>query len=160
RVDRALEKLRKFLTRRGVTLSAAALATVLNGEAVVTAPVGLAASVTGAALAGAAGGTGTTLTLLKLMAMTKLKAGVVSAVVVAALATLTVVQHRTLTKLRDENAALRERTKQLDQLRAENQQWMKLKVDADELQRLRAEHAELMRLRGQVGLLGRQAQQA
>lgn len=76
RVQRALEKMRKFFSRHGVVLSATALAGVLCGNAVQAAPVGLAASVTVAA----AKGTGVTLstltlikTTLKVMAYTKLK---------------------------------------------------------------------------------------
>src|SRR4051812_24512782 len=45
RVERALDKLRTLLERRGVTSTSAALATVLANQAVLAAPVGLAASV-------------------------------------------------------------------------------------------------------------------
>jgi len=54
RVDRALDKLRGLLAKRGITSTAAALASVLANQAGVAAPVGLAATVTGTALAGAA----------------------------------------------------------------------------------------------------------
>ena len=54
RVDRALDKLRGLLVRRGITSTTAALAVVLANQAGVAAPAGLAATVTGAALAGAA----------------------------------------------------------------------------------------------------------
>src|SRR5882724_10788163 len=67
RIDRALEKLQKFLIGRGVTLSAGALAAVLAGEWVTAAPAGLAVGVASAALASASAGTGITVTLLKLM---------------------------------------------------------------------------------------------
>src|SRR6266542_1085545 len=70
RVGRAVEKLRNFLSRRGVTLTATTLATTLATEAVVAAPTGLAVSVTATSLAGAAVGTGIRATLLKLMATT------------------------------------------------------------------------------------------
>jgi RNA polymerase sigma factor (sigma-70 family) len=53
RVDRALNKLRELLAKRGITSTSAALAVVLAEQAGVAAPAGLAASVTGAALAGA-----------------------------------------------------------------------------------------------------------
>src|SRR4051812_6572858 len=53
RVERALDKLRALLERRGVTSTSAALATVLANQAVVAAPAGLIATVTGAAIAGA-----------------------------------------------------------------------------------------------------------
>jgi RNA polymerase sigma factor (sigma-70 family) len=54
RVERALEKLRTLLARRGVTSTGAALGVMLTSEAARAAPAGLAASVTGPALAGAA----------------------------------------------------------------------------------------------------------
>src|SRR5207249_3917572 len=52
RVNRALEKLRSLLQRRGVALSAATLAAALGSEALSAAPVGLAASVATTVLAG------------------------------------------------------------------------------------------------------------
>src|SRR5439155_25755129 len=60
RVKRALGKLRSILTRRGVTVSAATLATMLTASAAQSAPAGLSisvgsASLTGAAAAGSAG---------------------------------------------------------------------------------------------------------
>lgn len=54
-VDRALEKMRSLLERRGVTSTTAALGVALANQASVAAPAGLAASVSGAALAGATG---------------------------------------------------------------------------------------------------------
>ncbi len=50
RVDRALEKLRALLARRGVTSTAAALGAALASEALVAAPAGLATVIAGAAL--------------------------------------------------------------------------------------------------------------
>ena len=112
RVTRALEKLRGMLARRGATASVAGLATVMGVHAVTAAPAGLAASVSITALASAATSGGVTLTLLKLMAMTKLQV-VVSAVVVAGLGTTLVVEHQTLTKLREQNEALQQQVEQL-----------------------------------------------
>src|SRR2546430_1804210 len=83
RVSRAVERLRRALMRRGIVVSAAALAATLGSDAMVSAPAGLAASAASSALATAAVGSGTTVTLIKLMTMTKLKAGIVSAVAAA-----------------------------------------------------------------------------
>src|SRR6266849_379277 len=74
RVSRAVEKLRVILSRRSVALTTAALTSGLATETVTAAPAGLAVGVTAASLAAAAE-TGTALTVLKLMAATKLKAG-------------------------------------------------------------------------------------
>jgi TonB family protein len=75
RVDRAVDKLRVLLARRGVTSTAAALSLVLGTQATIAAPTGLAATVTGAALAG--GGTVATLTF---MSLTKLQLGIASVI--------------------------------------------------------------------------------
>jgi RNA polymerase sigma factor (sigma-70 family) len=117
RVSRALEKLRSLLTHRGITLSAAALGTVLTAEAVTAAPVGLAATISNVALAGAAAGTGTTLAFLKMMTMTKLQAGMIGAIIVASVLTPLVIQQQTGVKLRVENESLRQ---QIAQLKADN----------------------------------------
>jgi RNA polymerase sigma factor (sigma-70 family) len=70
RVERALDKLRAALAKRGVTSTVAALAGILAQRAVAAAPAGLSSLVSHAAYgAGAAGGIG----LLKLLASTKAK---------------------------------------------------------------------------------------
>ena len=94
RVNRALEKLRRFFTRRGVAISAVAIAGAISTHSVQGAPVGLAAEVTVAAIKGATVTT-STLTLiettLKFMAWTKLKTAVVlGAIALAAAGTATV----------------------------------------------------------------------
>lgn len=106
RVNRALEKLHSLLKHRGVTLSVAALGTVLTAEAITAAPAGLALSVSSVALAGAAA-TGTTLTLLKFMATTNLKLGIGALVIVGA-TTAFVIQHQAQIKLSKENQSLRQ----------------------------------------------------
>ncbi len=84
RVSRAVEKLRKFFIRRGITLSAAVIGGVISANSVQAAPVALAKSVTAAALAQGAAASGSTLTLikgvLKLMAWSQAKTAVVVAV--------------------------------------------------------------------------------
>jgi len=50
RVERALDKLRVLLARRGVTSTAAALTSALANQAMVAAPAGLAATITGVAV--------------------------------------------------------------------------------------------------------------
>jgi RNA polymerase sigma factor (sigma-70 family) len=60
RVDRALDKLRQMLGRRGITSTTAALAAALGTQAVVAAPAGLAATISGAAFAGGVATAGAT----------------------------------------------------------------------------------------------------
>ena len=118
RVERALEKLRDILTKRGVT-TAATLASVISANAVQLAPAGLAATLASASLAGA--GTGTTFILLKLMTATKLKLGL-GALVIAGAATALVVQHQAQIKLRAENESLQQ---QMARLQTENERLSK-----------------------------------
>ena len=79
RVLRALEKLRAMLRRRGVQCSVAALAAALAYQGVTAAPAGLAATISGAALTASAGGGA--FALMKTIVMTKLKLGVIGALV-------------------------------------------------------------------------------
>ncbi len=75
RVDRALDRLRAMLARRGITSTATALAIVLENQAVVAAPANWASTVTAAALTGATttgGGTVTALKVLNFMSTTKI----------------------------------------------------------------------------------------
>lgn len=84
RTERALEKLRSHLGKRGVTSTAAALGLVLANQAFAAAPAGLAAAVTATALSAAPATGG----LLSLLLMSKLTAPVLSAVVAAGITAL------------------------------------------------------------------------
>lgn len=95
RVERALEKLRGLLARRGVTLSVSALALVVGSASATAAPAGLATAISTAALTSAPAGAGFTLTTLKFIAMTKLKIALITAAVaILAVGTTTVVLNR------------------------------------------------------------------
>lgn len=119
RVERALEKLRAALTRRGVTSTTAALGLALANQAGATAPAGLAASLSSAALAGAGGGGGGA--LLIFFTMSKIKTGIVAVVALAGLATV-VVEARANRELRAELGALRNGGGDIDGLQRENRQ--------------------------------------
>jgi len=93
RVNRALEKLRMFFSKRGLTCSSAAIAAAISAHSVQAAPIGLASSVTGLAVKGTSVASTLTLveTTLKLMAWTKLKTAiVVGAIAILAAGTATV----------------------------------------------------------------------
>jgi RNA polymerase sigma factor (sigma-70 family) len=124
RVDRAVDKLRVLLARRGATSTVGALALALANQAVAAAPAGLAATVTGTAVAG----TGTVATLT-FMSLTKLQLTLASAALVAGTGFFAV-------QARD-NAALRT-------------ELAGLPSDAGEIARLRGENADLARTRRQV----------
>lgn len=155
RVDRALDRLRGALARRGVTSTAAGLAVLLGAHAVVTAPGALAATVVSVSLAGVAtaGAGGLGAQLIQLMTAAKLKL-IAAAIVAAAVGTPLVMQHRANEALRAENTALREQTAQLEKLRAENRR-LAGQIEAA-VSRPQAEHQELLRLRGEVGVLRQQ----
>ena len=157
RVSRAVDKLRTFLNRRGVTLTATALAT----EAVVAAPAGLAVSVTATSLAGtAAAGTGISATLMKLMAMTKVKAGVAGALVIASVVMPLMVQHQAQARLRNQDEALRQQRDQLAKLRETNPKLSNQFAQPKSSQLLPNDQlSELLKLRGEVGLLRNRAQE-
>ena len=162
RVDRALEKLRGRLARRGITSTGSCLAAALAVGVLTPAPEALAATVVAGALAsGAAAGT-TLLTLTKIMSMTSVKIGLVGALVIAGVAAPMYQQTR-LRRTQVENAELRaqesERHAQeaeLADLRAELGRLRQVQSDPAELERLRQWQAqaqpELLRLRGMAGV--------
>ena len=105
RVQRALEKLRELLARRGVTTTAAALAVTLPIHAVSAAPPALAASISSAAI-GTAAIEATTLTTATAI-MTKSHAATAAAIAIAL--PIIVLQYSDNQRLRAEAAGLRDR---------------------------------------------------
>ena len=149
RVERALEKLRDILTKRGIA-TAAALASVISANAIQIAPANLAATLTTASIATA--GTGT-FTLLKIMTATKLKLAF-SALVVAGAVMAFVIQHQTQNKLRADNESLRQ---QITQLQTENESLSNQLAMAGNSKSLSDEQFnELLKLRGEVTRLRQQ----
>ena len=86
RVNRALERLRKFFTKRGVVSTTAIIAGAISAHSIQAAPMLLTNSVTAVAIAKGAAASASTLTLinaaLKLMAWTKAKTAIVAGAVV------------------------------------------------------------------------------
>jgi len=167
RVSRALEKLRGVLSKRGATLTATALASALTAKAVVAAPAGLAISVTATAMAGSATlATGLSLTTIKTLAMTKLQISIAGVILIAGLATPLLLQHQSLSRMREENSRLREetvslqqQTSQIAQLAVENQRLSNLLARAGSSQPPKPEQlGELLRLRGEATRLRANAQ--
>ena len=94
RVSRAIEKMRRFFQKRGLTLSATIIAGALSANSVQAAPMGLAASVTVAAVKGTSV-TALTITLvkstLKYMTWMKIKtAALISGIAIATVGTATI----------------------------------------------------------------------
>jgi hypothetical protein len=118
------------------------LAMALASQPATAMPVGLAASVTGAALAGAAMPGG-------FMSMTTLQVGLISAVAAAGVAGW-VTQARTNDALRAEIAALQRSEQQAAELQAQNQA---LAREAAENEVLRVDPKDLARLRAEVRVM-------
>jgi RNA polymerase sigma factor (sigma-70 family) len=153
RVERALEKLRGILTKRGIE-TATALASVISANAIQIAPANLAATLTSASIA--VTGTGT-FTLLKIMTATKLKLAF-SALVVAGATMAIVIQHQVQEQLRFNNAALVE---QLAQLQTSNESLSsQLAAVGDAKSSPDNKPIELLKLRGEIGVLQRLADEA
>ncbi|HTB84478.1 MAG TPA: sigma-70 family RNA polymerase sigma factor [Candidatus Sulfotelmatobacter sp.] len=164
RTARALERLRKFFTRRGVELSAAAIAGAVSANSVQAAPAGLAAVITSAALSG------TTITSTALVAATKAIAMTTlqKIIVTAALAVSVGVgiyqakeaarDRAELRTLQEQQAPLVEQIRQLqnDLAMATN----RLAGAALDLAKNNGNDRELLKLRGEVGVLQRQTEEA
>lgn len=158
RVERALDKLRALLERRGVKSTGAALAAVLAEQAVVAAPAGLAVTVTGAALASggvAAGAAAAGGTFAAFMSMTKLQVGITGALAVAG-ATGFALQNQENTALRGEVAALRHEAASLAVVRDDHLQLARATAEVADLRR---DDAELKRLTDETRALQGRLQQ-
>ncbi len=148
RVSRAVEKLREFFSKQKVTIGAGGLVVLISANAVQSAPVGLALTIANASLAAA----GTTLTVMKMATMTKLKLAF-GTIVVAGAVTAFFVQQQNQTKLHGENESLQQ---QIAQLQAENAGLSNRIATIGEANQLPAEQFdELLKLRGEVGVLRR-----
>jgi RNA polymerase sigma factor (sigma-70 family) len=123
RVSRAIERLREFFTRRGVTVGASGLVVVLSANAVQAAPAGLMATIsTAVVLAGTTITTTATATAIKIIAMTALQKSLVTATV-AVLAGVGIYEVRQAVQLREQNQTLQQQqaslAEQLQQLQRE-----------------------------------------
>ena len=160
RVSRAVERLREFFAKRGVTVGASGLAVVISANAVQAAPVGLALTIsTAAALTGTTLATTATVTATKAIAMTALQKTIVTATI-AVLAGAGIYEAHQASQLREQVQTLQQQQASLTE---QDQQFRKERDDAlRELATLRENNArfsastnmtELLRLRGEVGLL-------
>ncbi len=106
RVNRALEKMRGHLARRGVTTTATLLASAITAHAAVPLSTGMAAQVAGTSLAGAGTGAFSASVVKTFFYMTtKTKIALAAAVFIAAATVSTLTQQREISRLRTELAA-------------------------------------------------------
>jgi RNA polymerase sigma factor (sigma-70 family) len=153
RLGRAVERLREFFAKRGVTVGTSGLVVVISANAVQAAPVGVNA-VIAAAVVGIAAATAATATVFT---MNWLNAKAVALMVAAAIIVGTGVYFSFQQKLAQADADLRKSITRQDQLTAaRNEALAAMQVRDQELGRLRGDivqlHAENVRLLAQVPL--------
>ena len=153
RVSRAVERLREFFAKRGVTVGASGLV-VISANAVQAAPVGLAVTIsTAAALAGTAFHTSIAVSTTKAIAMTALQKTLVTSVIAATITTA-IYQTRQAAIWRDRSQALHEQTgAQIQQLTGERDAAMRQLAALGAETNRAGNTAELLRLRGEMARL-------
>jgi len=158
RVSRALERLRAFFSKRGVTVGASGLAVVISAHAVQAAPVGLnSAMIAAASLAGAAGSTATAIIAANTITMTTMQKTLIAATLAAALGT-GVYENRRASAMRAEVERLEQQQapllEQVNGLKRERDQAAARHVALQqENEGLRQTLAEVPKLRGEVARL-------
>ena len=158
RVNRAVDRLREFLAKRGVTVGAGGLIVLISANAVQSAPVGLIASIAAAAtLAGTAVQTSTVIAATKTIAMTTLQKTVFTTALAIAVGAGIFEAHQT-SQLREQNQALQQEqaplTEQVRQLQlAQVDATNRLALMAEELAKAKKNPNEVLKLRGEVGQL-------
>jgi hypothetical protein len=159
RTARALDKLRKFFTKRGVVLSAAAIAGAVSANSVQAAPAGLAAAITSAALSGTAIATTAFVAATKATVMTTILKALISATLVATVS-VGIYEAKENAKTRAEVQTLQQQqaplTEQIQQLRIERNSITNLLANllAENAQlKLNSNQIELLKLIGEVTTL-------
>jgi RNA polymerase sigma factor (sigma-70 family) len=156
RVNRAMERLRDYFSKRNVTIGASGLAVVISANAVQAAPVGLAATISAAAvLAGTVAHTSTVIAATKTIAMTTLQKTLITATL-AVVAGAGIYEAHQNSQLREQNQTLQQQqaplAEHLAQLQAENKRLSGLVAQAKDQESLsQAQFNELLKLRGQTG---------
>ncbi len=160
RVSRAVERLREFFAKRGVTVGASGLVVVISANAVHAAPVGLAVTIsTAAALTGTAVATTATVTVTKAIAMTTLQKTVIGATLAAAIGT-GIYEARQAAQLREQNQTLQHQlvplAEQVQQLQHERDnatnRLVSLLAENKQLKSHSNEN-EFLKLRGEIGMI-------
>jgi RNA polymerase sigma factor (sigma-70 family) len=155
RVNRALEKLRKFFTKRGVSSTTAIIAGAISANSVQAAPAGLAAIISATALSGTTITTAAVLAVTKTIAMTTIQKTIITATLVATVGAGIFEAHQK-SQLRRQNQTLQQQqvplTEQLARLKIEDERLSNLVAQAKDQKSLsEAQFNELLKFRGQAG---------
>ena len=160
RVSRAVERLREFFSKRGVTTGAAGLVVVISANAVHAAPAGLAVAISGAALVGATTIHTSTAAASKAIAMTTLQKICVTSTV-AILAGTGIYEahqssqlHAQVRALQNQQTPLTEQIRQLQQERDDATN--RVASLTEQLAAAGGNNGELLRLRNEAGVLREQ----
>ncbi len=151
RVSRAVERLREFFAKRGVTVGAGGLAVVISANAVQAAPVGLAVAISTTTLAATA--IVTTATITKTIVMTTLQKALITAAIATALGAGIYEAHQNSTLRNQFQTFQQQQTAQIQQLQQERDaatnRLASLLAENGQLKSNRTS-AELLKLRGEV----------
>ena len=157
RVNRAVERLRELFSKRNVTIGSGGLVVLISANAVQSAPVGLAATISAVGLAGTAISTSTIVAATKTIAMTTLQKVLITTVV-AVLAGAGIYEAKQAAQLRkqvqtlqQDQGPLAERIQQLQKERDEATN--ELALAAEKTDANKHAPAEMLKLRGEVGAL-------
>jgi hypothetical protein len=153
RVSRALGKLRDFLEQRGIKTTAAALSAALTANAVQSAPVNFAATLSAGALAKTALVGSSTPPMLKLLTVTNMKTALLVLTMAGGLAAVTVVRVQSQHRLREAQALVQQQADEIAALLATNEQLTGL---TNQMADLREEAKEVLRLRAEVTQMRRE----
>ena len=165
RVSRAVERLREFFAKRGVTVGVSGLAVVISANAIQAAPVGLVVAIsTAATLTTATVATTATITATKAIAMTALQKTILAATV-AVLAGAGIYEARQASQLRDQVQTLQKEqavsAEQIQALQAEKENVVNQIAALNEKpQKASDNNLEVLKLRGEVGVLRRESAEA
>jgi RNA polymerase sigma factor (sigma-70 family) len=167
RVSRAVERLREFFAKHGVTVGASGLVVVISANAVQAAPVGLAVTIsTATALAGTTIATTATATVTKAIAMTTLQKTLITVTIVAAVGTgiyearqASMLQTQFQT-LQQQQVPLAEKIQQLQHERDDATNVLAGLLVENSRMKSNPNQSELLRLRGEVSVLKNQASEA
>jgi RNA polymerase sigma factor (sigma-70 family) len=161
RVSRAVERLREFFAKRGVTIGASGLVLVITANAIQAAPVGLAVTIsTAVAITGTTISVTATTTATEAIAITTVQKTLVTAIVVASLVAPLMIQRRAQAQLRHRDETMRQRAEQLAGLQTENERLSGFVAQAQRQSVFSEDQLnELLKLRGEVARLRNRAQE-
>jgi RNA polymerase sigma factor (sigma-70 family) len=165
RLSRAIESLREFFAKRGVTVGASGLVVVISANAVQAAPIGLAVTIsTAAALAGSAFASTATATATKAVAMTTMQKTLITSTLALAVG-VGIYESRQASGLSEELQTLRQKHVVLSEeivllQRERDEASRQLASFRETNERLSLGSAELLKLRGQIGVLRQELAEA